>query len=148
MFCGNFGYAMDNRGELVVPVRFRRGKKSKRRLVVGAWPEGCLFLFSKKEWKKVKRTRLYPLEATNREEIRIMFSHTVEIEMNEKGEIKIPTSLRSQAGLKNEVAVVGCGRYMEIWDKKGWEAECERLTVAMEALYEEVVKIPLNISSN
>ena len=91
---------------------------------------------------------MYPLEATNREEIRIMFSHTVEIEMNEKGEIKIPTSLRSQAGLKNEVAVVGCGRYMEIWDKKRWEAECERLTVAMEALYEEVVKIPLNISSN
>ena len=124
---------------------FRRDRK---KIVIGAWPEGCLFLFSKKEWKRVKKMRLSPLEATNREEIRTIFSQVIEIEID-KGEIKIPEDLRKQAGLEREVIIAGCGRYIELWDRKRWEIECERIATMMKALYEEeAIKIPLNISSN
>jgi len=92
--------------------------------------------------------RLSPLEATNREEIRTIFSQVIEIEID-KGEIKIPEDLRKQAGLEREVIIAGCGRYIELWDRKRWEIECERIATMMKALYEEeAIKIPLNISSN
>jgi len=145
MFCGSFRYIINSKGELVMSAHFRRDRK---KIVIGAWPEGCLFLFSKKEWKRVKKMRLSPLEATNREEIRTIFSQVIEIEID-KGEIKIPEDLRKQAGLEREVIIAGCGRYIELWDRKRWEIECERIATMMKALYEEeAIKIPLNISSN
>lgn len=72
----------------------------------------------------------------------------IEVEIDE-GEISIPENLRKQAGLEREVIIAGCGRYVEIWDKKRWEIECERIATMMRAFYEgEAIKIPLNISSN
>jgi MraZ protein len=145
MFCGSFRYKINDRGKIIVPRHFRQGRK---KAVIGVWPEGCLFLFSKKEWKRVKRMKLSPLEAANREEVRIIFSQTIEVEID-NGEFKIPEDLRKQAGLEKEVVIAGCGRYIELWDRKRWEIECERITTMMKALYdEEVIKIPLNISSN
>lgn len=128
-----------------MPLRFRRGRK---RVVIGVWPEGCLFLFSKKEWKRtMKRSRGWFF--LSREEMRIIFSRVIEVEINEKGKIKIPEDLKKQAGLEREVIMAGCGRYIEIWDKERWKIECERATIMMRALYDgEEIAVPLKVSSN
>ena len=122
MFCGNFRGTISDRGELIIPI-FGWGRK---KVIIGMWPEGCLFLFPKKEWKIVtgKGKELFFL---NREEIRTIFSHTIEGEIN-NGRIEIPEDLKEQAGLEREVIVAGCDQRIEIWDKKRWEIECERIT--------------------
>ncbi len=143
MFRGNFRCIID-RGELIVPI-FGWGRK---KVIIGMWPEGCLFLFSKTEWKRVERMRLSPLEAANREEIRTIFSQVTEAEIDELI-IEIPGDLRKQAGLEREVIIVGCGRYIEIWDKKRWEIECEIIATVMKTLCDEAaIDVPLDISLN
>ena len=104
----------------------------RKKIVIGVCPEGCLFLFLKKEWKRMmkKEKGWFFL---NREEIRTIFSHTID-----NGRIEIPEDLMEQAGLEREVIVADCGRYVEIWDEKRWKIECERTAMEMEAFYDEL----------
>ncbi len=145
MFCGSYRYIINERGELTLPIRFRNRRK---KIVVGVWPEGCLFLFSKKEWKRtMKRSRGWFF--LSREEMRIIFSRVINIEIDEKGKIRIPDDLIKQVGLEKEVIIAGCGRYLEIWDKNRWKIECERAAIMMRALYDgEEIAVPLKVSSN
>lgn len=145
MFCGSYKYIISDRGELTLPAYFRRGGK---RVMIGVWPEGCLFLFSKKEWKRTTR-KAEEWFSLDREEMRTIFSHVIKVEIDEKGKIKIPEDLKKQAGLERETIIAGCGRYIEIWDKERWEIECERTATMMKALYEgETLTVPIKVSSN
>ena len=43
-------------------------------------------------------------------------------EIDKQGRILLPAKLREYAGLSKDVAVVGVGSHIEIWDLKAWDA--------------------------
>lgn len=53
--------------------------------------------------------------------LRLMFAGAVEAELDQLGRILVPDYLKSYAGLKQKVTIVGVYDRLEIWDSERWE---------------------------
>ncbi len=118
-FTGSVEHALDEKGRLIVPARFRE------RLGAGfvisiAEPEPCLVLYPAPAWAQVC-ARLE--EAPRKDEryrrlVRHIFAHTEEVACDAQGRLVIPASLRSFAGIQRDVVSVGSLTRVEIWAKE------------------------------
>jgi MraZ protein len=121
-FTGEFRHALDDRGRVAIPVRFRP------RLAEGAtlarWLDRCLGVFPTDEWSSlVEKIRALPMTNTNaREFARFMSSGAVDVELDRQGRLLVPAYLREYARLtEGEVMVVGALNRLEIWAPSAWQ---------------------------
>ncbi len=121
MFLGRFEHSVDNKGRLAVPARFRDGLKGE--LIVTRGNDRCLYLFTQDAWEPLaaKLNALPTGDADARNLRRAVFSAAEPVELDRQGRIMIPDHLREYAGLGTEVAIIGLGAYIEIWDKQAWQ---------------------------
>ena len=120
-FVGEYRHSVDTKGRVIIPSKIRNNFKGTLYLCKGF--ERCLTILSEDEIEKVKVT-IEDDSLTNegkRKFSRAFFSSMVEIVFDNQGRILIPTNLRDFAGIKNEVAILGNGFYVEIWDKDIWD---------------------------
>ncbi len=141
MLTGEYIHSIDAKGRVIVPSKFREilGEE----FVVTRGLDGCLFLYSQKEWK-VFEEKLRTLPLTNKDArtfTRFFVGSAVDGTLDKQGRVLISTALRSFAKLDKEVVLVGVLERVEIWDKAKWEennAVCEddmdSIAVQMEAL--------------
>jgi MraZ protein len=45
------------------------------------------------------------------------------VELDRQGRILLPQVIRTGASLNGRAAIVGCGDYMEIWERESWVQE-------------------------
>lgn len=121
MFIGEYQHAIDEKGRLAIPVKFR--KKLSGGAVVTRGLDNCLFVFSMTEWKKLaeKIAALPMTQADSRAFSRLMLAGAVDVETDGQGRVIIPEYLRQYAGLKKDAVVAGLFNRMEIWDRAAWE---------------------------
>ena len=80
-------------------------------------------MYDNSEWKNFEE-KLQKLPLTNpnaRKFSRFFLAGASACEVDKQGRILLPAVLRSFAGLEKEVALVGVGSRIEIWDKATWE---------------------------
>lgn len=88
----------------------------------------CLELFPNEDWCEVE-DKLLGLEGTRsfdpnlQKLIRFKISGAQECPIDKQGRILIPATLREYAGLDREVAVVGVGNHLQLWDKARFDAD-------------------------
>ena len=85
--------------------------------------DGCLFIYDEKEWAKLeeKITNL-PLSNSNaRKFSRLLLAGATACEVDKQGRILLPANLRKHANLEKDVALVGVGARIEIWDQATWD---------------------------
>jgi DNA-binding transcriptional regulator/RsmH inhibitor MraZ len=93
-----------------------------KRVVIGLFPEGCIFVLPLKTWVKLNLMKGLSLaEKEDRKNLRVIFSKAEEKKI-EKGAINIPEFVDR---IGNPVLLAGCGNYFEIWKKKDFEKELE-----------------------
>ena len=139
---GEFRHALDDRGRVAVPVRFRG------RLAQGAtlsrWLDGCLAIFPADTWEDLA-ARIQALPTTNanaRRFGRFMSSGAVEVELDRQGRVLVPSYLREYAGLTlGEVVVVGALNRLEIWEPTRWEPYRSQIEGEPEALAEHLADL-------
>src|SRR5213079_664698 len=119
---GEFRHALDDRGRIAIPARFRA------RLGQGAtlarWLDRCLGVFPTDEWSSlVEKIRALPMTNANaREFARFMSSGAVDAELDRQGRLLVPAYLREYARLtEGEVMVVGALNRLEIWAPSAWQ---------------------------
>lgn len=121
MFIGKYQYSLDEKKRLSIPSKFRSelGKK----VIVTRGLDGCLFLYSQKEWKKLaEKIGKLPLgQADARGFQRIMLSGAMEVNIDSLGRILIPDYLKKYASLKKKAVIVGLYNHIELWDEKRWK---------------------------
>jgi len=121
MLIGEYRYSIDDKKRVSVPARWQveLGKK----VIVTRGLDGCLFLFSQKEWKKlVDKISKLPLgQRDSRGFQRMMLSGAMEVSIDSLGRILIPDYLKKYADLKKKVVIVGLYNHIEIWDETRWE---------------------------
>ena len=121
MFIGEYSHSIDEKKRLSVPSKFRTeiGKKA----IVTKGLDGCLFLYSQKEWKKLaEKLGKLPLgQADARGFQRMMLSGAMEMSIDNLGRVLIPDYLKKYAGLKKKVIIVGLYNHVELWDEKKWQ---------------------------
>jgi len=121
MFMGEFQHNIDEKGRIIVPVKFRESLG--KTFIVTRGLDQCLFVYSLEEWsileKKLKRLPLTKKDA--RAFTRFFFSGAVESTVDRQGRINIPAPLRQYAALEKECVVIGVSNRIEFWSRDIWE---------------------------
>ena len=123
MFLGEFEHALDDRGRVAVPAKWRPALGEG--LVVTRGIERCLFLWPADEWRAIaeKLSQLSLMQADARRIHRLIFSGATDTAPDRLGRILLPGFLREYAELHDGVVLVGLLNRAEIWSRDNWHAE-------------------------
>ena len=100
MLIGQYEHTIDSKKRLALPAKFRGELGDK--VIVTRWMEGCLAVFTEKEWKIVsdKIVNLTMTQAEARSFTRMMLAGAMEISLDKLGRILVPDYLKEYADLK------------------------------------------------
>lgn len=143
MFMGEYQHALDSKGRLFIPARFREGLGEKFVLTKGL--DGCLFAYPPQEWQSLEtKMRALPFTRSDvRAFVRFFFAGACECEVDKQGRILIPASLRRHASLEKEAVIIGVSSRVEIWALEQWEKYNREAASSVEQIAEKIVDFGL-----
>ena len=139
MFLGTHSPRLDDKGRLILPAKFR--EKLAGGLVVTRGQERCLYVFAMDEFVRIAdQMRSAPMTSKSaRDYLRVFLSGASDEIPDKQGRVTIPTTLREYAGLDRDLAVIGAGSRIEIWDAGAWARYLADQEQAFSEQAEEVV---------
>ena len=121
-FLGTYEYAMDERGRVPLPPRFRASLEDGLILTQGT-PDQCVRCYAAAGFEA--QAELYTATPGLRREGRIMrrqfFARSYDADLDRQGRVLIPLQLRRFADLVDQVVVIGIGEGFEIWSAGAFE---------------------------
>jgi len=124
MFYGEYAHALDKKGRLILPSKFREAAKANyiEKFFLTRGLDNCLFMFAEDEWKvqEAKFKAMPFTKSQSRKFNRLYFSGAVEITFDKQGRMLIPKYLKDFALIRHEVMVIGVSNRIEIWDLEKW----------------------------
>ena len=130
-FRGNFEYALDDRGRVAIPAKYR-DEFPKDKAVITPSPEGCLRVFPEAAFQQMSDDfAATPATTPEGRRLRRLFDgRAYDVELDRQGRILIPAPLRTQAGLNGAVVLAGNRECLEIWDPEAYEREMQDAELA------------------
>lgn len=122
MFLGEHRYTLDDKGRVTLPSAFRDDLSDG--CVVTRGRDGNLWLFPLATWnEKVLAgfAGLSTVDAGVRSARRFFLASASEEKPDAQGRIRIPQSLRDEAGLDKDIVFTGDVDRVEIWSAEAWE---------------------------
>jgi MraZ protein len=125
MFRGSSFHTLDNKNRVKIPSRFceiLRGNDDLD-LVLTFW-EGYILAYPQSAWLKMEQkfTNVNDLDPEERTRIRDVVADAQDCTLDRQGRILIPQTLKENARLDKEVAVVGMINNFEIWNRELYDA--------------------------
>lgn len=122
MLIGQFNVKVGEKGRIAFPKRFREELGST--IIVTYGFENSLMVVSEKNWSSLlEGTEDKPfLLSSARDTQRFLLGGATIAELDNQGRFILPDYLRRFASIEEELVIVGLYRYVEIWDRKKWEA--------------------------
>jgi MraZ protein len=125
VFSGRFDHAIDEKGRVSIPVRFREilQRENHDRLYITSLPasgQRCLALYPPSEWDRLNQM----LRAKPRFDPQVQIFETFviggahEVPVDRQGRILIPPKLRDYASLDREVTFSARQDHFQLWDKQ------------------------------
>ncbi len=132
MFLGEHSHALDVKGRVILPVKFR---DQLQEAFITSETDGCLALwppdhFQRRAQEMQERAKGSPDDRTV---ARFFFAGAQEAAPDRQGRLALPPHLREFAGLERELVINGAFDHVEIWDSARWrekKAAGERLLAA------------------
>jgi transcriptional regulator MraZ len=127
MFLGQYQHALDDKGRLMIPARFRELLDGGAYMTQGF--DRCLMVMTDSYFKKVYES----LSAMNladpvaRLMRRMILATAYPIEVDKVGRVLVPQNLREFAGLDGEAIVAGQGEYFEVWTPAAWVEQVKQI---------------------
>ena len=121
IFVGTHDHALDDKGRLVLPARFRSHFAESAYLSPDA---GCLALWAPEPFEQMLarlKERVRSGEVEPRVPEKVAHRSTI-VKPDAQGRIVIPERLRAFASLTHDVVVCGAIDSVEIWDTTAWSA--------------------------
>ncbi|HEY3298331.1 MAG TPA: division/cell wall cluster transcriptional repressor MraZ [Armatimonadota bacterium] len=131
MFRGGFAHNFDDKGRIIIPLKFRSllGEK----FVITKGLDRCLWVFTEEGFRELdKRIKSRPMLDLDAVRLQRFFSgEAVDTQVDSQGRVAIPASLREYAGIGKEAMIIGAGERLEIWCKGRWDSLSNDLTDEM-----------------
>lgn len=139
MFLGTYEPKLDDKGRLILPSKFR--DEMAGGIVLTRGQERCLYAFPRGEFEQIHdQLRSAPLTSKQaRDYMRVFLSGAADEIPDRQGRVTIPAILRKYAGLTKDLAVIGSGSKIEIWDAEAWGSYLEDQEESYAQITEEVV---------
>jgi MraZ protein len=138
LLLGTYTPRLDEKGRLILPAKFR-GRLSDG-LVMTRGQERCLFLLPMDEFSRMyEQVRQAPVTSRQaRDYLRVLLSGASDEVPDKQGRVSVPPALRAYAGLDRDVAVIGAGTRVEVWDARAWEAYLAEQETSYAEVAEEI----------
>ncbi len=124
MFVGKFQHALDAKGRVILPAKFRPQLETGAYMARGL--DGCLCVYPADEWERVASNmrEVATRGPAQRQAARTFFAGAAPADPDRQGRVQVPAHLREFAGLSpdREVVVAGVASRVEIWDAERWRA--------------------------
>ncbi len=126
MFLGQYSHALDSKGRLTIPARFR--EELEAGLVMTQGYEPCFLIYPQASWLALaqKVGQMSAASSVARSYARLVFGNAFETMPDTMGRILVPTILRDYAAIQEEAIVVGVNSYIEVWSPARWREATER----------------------
>lgn len=137
MLMGEYNYAVDEKGRLNFPAKFR--EEMGESFTVTRWLDGCLVAFPQQAMERMVALIEEKSIVKSRQLKRVLYGNAVVVQPDKQGRILLPANLRAHANLQKDVTIIGAGAYAEIWDTAAWRQLNEGFDSAdIEAAMEEM----------
>ncbi len=147
-FTSKYYYTVDPKGRVMIPAPFRSilAENYSSKLVVTNAPfDKCLNVYPLEEWQifEEKVKKLPSLNESVKYLMRRVVGSVCECELDRQGRLLIPVSLRTDAEIDGEVAVVGQINRIEIWNKHKWDEVVDPTRIDIKAYEVELASLGL-----
>ncbi len=120
-FKGTYYHTLDSKSRMVVPAAFREDLGQTFVIMKSPPGEKCLSLYPLSEWQKIKEELdALPASEQNRKYYRWFFARIDDGSMDPQNRVNLKEQFRSFAGIEKNIAILGSGRKIEIWDEETW----------------------------
>jgi MraZ protein len=141
MFLGEFSHALDDKGRLTIPAKFR--EELAGGLVVTRGIDRCLSVFPRQVWEELAASiaELPLTQRSARDFGRLMFSGAADFIPDRQGRVLIPQNLRDYAQLDSEAIIIGLYNRLEIWNPGSWTSVRAAVEEDPEAIAEQLQEL-------
>jgi MraZ protein len=138
VFSGTFQHAIDEKGRLTLPSRWREFVEPK--MVITRGLDDCLFILTETRFRAIaENVDAQGFESADaRAYERYLFANAEMIDVDKQNRILVPLSLRSEFGMNGEVTVVGVYSRIELWNPQKYQAMNAHITADPAALAERM----------
>ncbi len=124
MFRGNYEHALDEKGRIAIPAKFReflQFQGSDASLVVTAL-NGCAIAYPMLEWQRLEAKFMDQSQADLKTQayIRYVVGMAHECSIDKTGRILLPQAIREVAQIDRDVTIIGQLNKIEIWSRERW----------------------------
>ena len=140
MISGEYRYALDEKGRLMVPAKVR-SEVVGNVMILTRGVDRCLWLFPSDEWRQLSENLIAatsPFSERARLIQRRILAPAQEVEIDRSGRIAIPPTLREFAALKKDCTILGMVKYLEIWDEPAYATYLEENEERFKEAAEEI----------
>lgn len=147
-FSGKYYYTLDPKGRLIIPAPFREiisSNYNPKLYVVNAAFDNCLHIYPQEEWQKLedKVRQLPSMDDAVKYFKRKVIASAQEVELDRQGRVLVPASLREDAGLHSDIAIVGQIDRIDLWDRKEWDLVTDASKVDRKAVEAKLTEFGL-----
>lgn len=146
MFRGRYRHALDTKGRISIPSKFRDilATSFDERLIVTNFDQ-CLWAYPVSEWlsleEKVGKLPQFLEEVKALQ--RVFISAAVECPLDRQGRILLPTELREYAAIDRDVVVVGMTKRIEFWARERWSVIFDAAQQKLDSLGTKLAELGL-----
>ena len=136
---GTYERTLDEKLRLAVPKPFREALSSEKQLVLAPGTDGSLSLFASATFEAVARQLAERSPTDVRAFSRLLYAQARSVEIDSQGRIRLPVELAQLAKLDGDVALIGVGDRIELWNKQRWQEYLSEL----QPRYDELAELAL-----
>jgi len=120
VFLGQFEHALDQKGRVILPVRFREPLEAGAYLAASL--DGCVAVYETEEFERVMSDvqEMAKRGSRERQAARAFAANATQASIDKQGRMLIPGHLRAFASLERDVVITGNFNKVEIWDAGRW----------------------------
>ena len=122
MFIGEYHHTIDEKGRIIIPVKFR--EELGNNFIITRGIENCLFVYSEENWAKITN-KLNSLPFTKKDARtfnRFFMSGATNVELDKQGRVNISQPLIDYANLEKYCVIIGTGDRLEVWSQESWDS--------------------------
>jgi len=128
MFRGGFAHNFDDKGRIIIPLKFRSLLGDK--FVITKGLDRCLWVFPEDGFRELDmKLKSRPMLDPDAVRLQRFFSgEAVDATTDSQGRVAIPANLREYAGIDKETMIIGAGERIEIWSRSKWDSLSDQMT--------------------
>jgi MraZ protein len=139
MIIGEYQNRIGEKKRVALPKKFRAELGNS--LILTRGYENCLVLVNTKMWESIASEVVNGsfINSKIRDTSRFLVGSAVEVQLDPQGRFVIPQPLFDHAKFEDEIVFIGLVNWIEIWNKKEWEAKLEGLKANSSEIADQLI---------